>query len=382
MMPSIPQIIECPRYGCEQKLVKRRLKSGNTFGATFWTDGRMDAPMMPEYPDFTRCPECGWFFWVHKAEELGPYIPRKRVSEEDPSKVEDYPSYPEVREPTFKQYIQALETKLGQWPNVEKELRLKAWRKYNDKYRPKPKKNEEFKAIEWTPESRENANNILMLLYERNIDNSISKAELLRELGRFGLAHQMLDIIDEYGLDEAGDYQASLSRIRELAGLGISDLAVIPSSEQESNTIRDASTKIKSPQIIEESSHEVIEKLLNYLPFFKKYDLKDLVTHYPPEKQKDGSTHFGYYNYHQGISDFFEILYEYNWHIEDYIDQIKWEQLEDQEWIEQANLNDLRLAFTFLARSEYWAEGSWKKALEKDFFRQLLERLHELNESS
>jgi len=229
MMPSIPQIIKCPRYSCEQKLVRHSLESGNTFGATFWTDGRMDAPMMPQYPDFTQCPECGWFFWAHKAEELGPYIPRKKLTNDDPPKVLDDPHYPDVREPTFKQYLKALETKLGHWPNVEKELRLKAWRKYNDKFRSKPKKGEEPKAIDWTPEARENANNVLMLLNERNIDDSISKAELLRELGRFGLALQMLDIINEYGLDQDGSYQTSLQRIRELAEGESSDLAVIES---------------------------------------------------------------------------------------------------------------------------------------------------------
>lgn len=231
MMPAIPQIIECPKYSCNQRLVKHQLMSGNTFGATFWTDGRMKAPMMPRYPDFTLCPECGWFFWVDQADELGAYIPKKDVPEDNHEDIEGVPKYPEVKEPTFKQYMQALDTKLREWPDTEKELRLRAWRKYNDTFRPDPDKGEETAPIPWIPESRENANNVLMLLYERNIDEAISKAELLRELGRFGLSLQMLDIIEEYGLAEDRGYHTTLERIRELSEQEVSDLAVINSPE-------------------------------------------------------------------------------------------------------------------------------------------------------
>jgi len=35
------------------------MASGNTFGAVFWTDGYIDAPMLPHYPGFVKCPVCG-----------------------------------------------------------------------------------------------------------------------------------------------------------------------------------------------------------------------------------------------------------------------------------------------------------------------------------
>lgn len=227
MIPRTPQIIECQRYSCDQRLVKHEFESGNMTGATFWTDGRMDAPMMPEYSDFSRCPECGWFFWVSQAKELGPYIPMKRISEEDPDKVEDIPNYPDVKEPSFKQYLEALDSKLGRWPNSEKELLVKAWRKFNDSMRPNLKKEEECRPISWMPESRENATQVLRLLNERDLDDSVAKAELLRELGRFGPSLQMLDVIDEYGMDDDSYYQTTLKRIRDLAEGEISELAVI-----------------------------------------------------------------------------------------------------------------------------------------------------------
>ena len=40
------------------------MASGNTFGAKFWPDGKMDAPMMPDYPAYVGCPHCEANFWV------------------------------------------------------------------------------------------------------------------------------------------------------------------------------------------------------------------------------------------------------------------------------------------------------------------------------
>jgi len=44
--------------------------SGNTFGATFWTDGKRDAPMLPDLPEFVKCPHCKLLLWINEQEEL------------------------------------------------------------------------------------------------------------------------------------------------------------------------------------------------------------------------------------------------------------------------------------------------------------------------
>ncbi|MDX1673128.1 MAG: hypothetical protein R3211_12385 [Balneolaceae bacterium] len=226
MMPGFDKLIECPRRSCSHKMIRHTLESGNTSGATRWTDGRFDAPMLPQYPDFTRCPECGWFFWVEQAEEVGA-LPGGMPIPDDEEEFSEWREATEVQEPTFEQYLEALETKLARWPDPEKNLRLRAWQKYNDRFRPDPEKGEQTAPIKWTPASRENANNVLMLLDEWHLEESLCKAELLRELGRFGLALQMLDILEERHPDHR--LRDTAERIQELAETGNSELAVVKS---------------------------------------------------------------------------------------------------------------------------------------------------------
>ena len=48
MLPGPTTIKRCP--GCKGLLAEGTLASGNTLGATFWTDGKREAPMLPEMP--------------------------------------------------------------------------------------------------------------------------------------------------------------------------------------------------------------------------------------------------------------------------------------------------------------------------------------------
>ncbi|MDR0982478.1 MAG: hypothetical protein LBM07_04455 [Culturomica sp.] len=38
--------------------------SGNTFGAKHYSDGKMIAPMLPQFPDLTKCKKCDHIFWL------------------------------------------------------------------------------------------------------------------------------------------------------------------------------------------------------------------------------------------------------------------------------------------------------------------------------
>ena len=62
MLPGNTYVRECPL--CFGKYTHSSMLSGNTFGAKFWPDGKMDAPMMPEYPAYVGCPHCKGNFWV------------------------------------------------------------------------------------------------------------------------------------------------------------------------------------------------------------------------------------------------------------------------------------------------------------------------------
>jgi hypothetical protein len=127
-----------------------------------------------------------------------------------------------------------------------------------------------------------------------------------------------------------------------------------------------------------EPPKEAILALINFLPFFQGHAPEELYAYQPPKQQEGGSIQIGYNSYHPKISEFFEVLYEHNLHVGEYVGKIGWEQLEDEQWIKQADLYDLRLALTFLARSEKWAMGSWKKALEKEMFQQLLIQIQQV----
>jgi len=48
MIPGPGQVVACPR--CEAEASYSTMISGNNFGARFWTDGRMIAPMLVEIP--------------------------------------------------------------------------------------------------------------------------------------------------------------------------------------------------------------------------------------------------------------------------------------------------------------------------------------------
>jgi predicted RNA-binding Zn-ribbon protein involved in translation (DUF1610 family) len=65
MLPDHPYIFTCPHCGGEKKLL--RLASGNTFGALYWSDNKMEARMMPSLSFVQRCPHCGKYFIIDGA---------------------------------------------------------------------------------------------------------------------------------------------------------------------------------------------------------------------------------------------------------------------------------------------------------------------------
>ena len=56
MLPGPNYIYKCPSCGNFIKIGS--LISGNTYGAKLYSDGKRVAPMMPEFPDLTKCKKC------------------------------------------------------------------------------------------------------------------------------------------------------------------------------------------------------------------------------------------------------------------------------------------------------------------------------------
>lgn len=69
MTPGPTLVVSCP--SCSAQHLQATLGSGNTLGAVWWSDGKCDAPMLPELPVVTRCTACARLFWVHEAKSVG-----------------------------------------------------------------------------------------------------------------------------------------------------------------------------------------------------------------------------------------------------------------------------------------------------------------------
>jgi hypothetical protein len=81
MMPGPHHFFACPH--CKTVLRRTTIRSGNTFGSTLWSDGYLDAPMLPPAVQATRCPSCEKAFFVKDAEDLGEHsrFPRDSLPE-------------------------------------------------------------------------------------------------------------------------------------------------------------------------------------------------------------------------------------------------------------------------------------------------------------
>jgi len=113
--------------------------SGNTFGAKQYSDGRMFAPMMSEYPRIIECPECGNIYWLKDEYEVSGYIPLKKhplISQEEYEEKEYFARRnldANFLNPHL--YNEALTSKVYQTREEEIFLRIRFWWCVNDKIR-------------------------------------------------------------------------------------------------------------------------------------------------------------------------------------------------------------------------------------------------------
>lgn len=182
MMPSLPIVIRCTKCGNQMK--KQVLYSGNTFEANFYTDGKMEAPMLPELPQITKCPACKDLFWVDEAEEISEYFPSPLLSGEK--------EIPTVRFLSIPNYNRALRNGVCRNSEDEFYLRRHLWWKFNDRVRKgKPLLNSSREENIW----KTNLALLEGILDENDLEQRIMKAEVLRHLGFFLLASTKLESV-------------------------------------------------------------------------------------------------------------------------------------------------------------------------------------------
>jgi hypothetical protein len=160
----MPIVRECPH--CRAHVVQEDTLSGNTFGATFWTDGKREAKMLPDHPWLAKCPICNFLFWIDEAVEVDTGFDAAKGKQQ-------------VLAPSGKEMLEFLS---GSALPRDKEmfLRVAAWRSANDAWR---------RVLNATPAfSKDLVQNLHVLsemLDESEPNQRILKAEIARELGEF-----------------------------------------------------------------------------------------------------------------------------------------------------------------------------------------------------
>jgi len=64
MILSNATILKCPHCGGTKEVMS--ITSGNTSGATLWSDAKWYASMLPQVSYIQRCPHCGKYFFYSK----------------------------------------------------------------------------------------------------------------------------------------------------------------------------------------------------------------------------------------------------------------------------------------------------------------------------
>lgn len=182
MLPAKAQIVKCPYCGKEKELM--RLASGNTFGATYWSDNKCIAPMMPQVSPIQKCPQCGKYYFFHVLD---------KKEGDDYSFEKGELSYQEWKE-AYRQFEQE---KFNEF--FLNDVRLWLIQSYNDHYY----RNENIESP-----SQEEFNFIsdIILNYIRGVnwsefENCLGKAELYRLANNMEKCADILSEIDMEDLD-------------------------------------------------------------------------------------------------------------------------------------------------------------------------------------
>lgn len=171
MNPGNPQILTCPHCGKQKEIMS--LLSGNTFGATLWSDNKQIAPMLPEISLVQKCPHCGKYFIRTRQ--------KAKFADEGYSFEQGTLTLPEMIE-AFKQLADE-----GFENEEEANVRMMLFHAYNDFY---------YRSKE-TQEIAEDHHSIFVeqgrWLLENLIIDDVMAAEFYREIGEFEKTREILE---------------------------------------------------------------------------------------------------------------------------------------------------------------------------------------------
>ena len=196
MLPGDYNIYKCPE--CEHLISVPTLMSGNTFGGKSYSDGKMIAPMMPSYPDISKCPKCKTIYWLDQKHLLERVHPCEMIYK--------WSDVKEARFLTINDLFVALNKGLAQEQDGlsdehkrELELRIQIWWGYNDRMRKdKPMWRNDRDEVRW----KENCLRLSKLLEQSDVPNhKVMLADVKRNLGDFEGCVATINSIDDRRLD-------------------------------------------------------------------------------------------------------------------------------------------------------------------------------------
>ena len=189
MLPGPNYVYKCP--SCGNLMTKGTLLSGNTFGAEIFSDGKRIAPMLPEFPDLSKCKKCDTIFWLSKLKEIGTYEWGAKMS----SRWEkaDNADFLDIED-----YFRALNDNLAEDMQEKLFIRNQIWWAYNDRIRNNRSQFlDEYDEIKW----RENCNKLMSLLDQSDLNQKIMTAEIHRNLGDFENCINIIESVDNNDLN-------------------------------------------------------------------------------------------------------------------------------------------------------------------------------------
>jgi hypothetical protein len=176
MIPGADRVVACPLCADRQRFTT--VMSGNTFGTRAWTDGKVETPMLPDPPAVVQCRHCGGCYFLTEAATSNPEV----------GAADDIPY---VVEPSEAAYYEAIASGLARDRIEERLLRIRAWWKSNDPFRDRAAA--EGDRIDAANDSARIANiSALLTLLSDDDDDLVLKAEIFRELGKWGDADAVL----------------------------------------------------------------------------------------------------------------------------------------------------------------------------------------------
>ena len=188
MRPGPTNIHACPECGFKMK--ESTILSGNTIDAKLYSDGKRIAPMLPSFPDLTKCKKCKTLFWLSKLEPIEKIDPWGKQKPK-------YLKMKEAKFPKLKDYFRALEEGLAADEEEELYIRTKIWWKYNDRAR---KKKEIFLSNQDEINWRTNCERLLELFNPGDYNELIKIAEVKRNLADFEGCLELIKEVDDYDL--------------------------------------------------------------------------------------------------------------------------------------------------------------------------------------